>query len=80
MPLSCRFYANQFPDVEDTVMVNVRQIAEMGAYVSLLEYNNKGFFVFFLRERFNAKIVSRRPKQSIAVSFIDDRCLSLMFH
>lgn len=42
MPLSCRFYANQFPDVEDTVMVNVRQIAEMGAYVSLLEYNNKG--------------------------------------
>uniref|UniRef100_A0A0M3HNB7 Eukaryotic translation initiation factor 2 subunit 1 n=1 Tax=Ascaris lumbricoides TaxID=6252 RepID=A0A0M3HNB7_ASCLU len=41
MPLSCRFYANQFPDVEDTVMVNVRQIAEMGAYVSLLEYNNK---------------------------------------
>ncbi|VDD90939.1 unnamed protein product [Enterobius vermicularis] len=41
MPLGCRFYANQFPDVEDTVMVNVRQIAEMGAYVSLLEYNNK---------------------------------------
>ncbi|VDK86030.1 unnamed protein product [Onchocerca ochengi] len=40
MPLSCRFYANQFPDVEDTVMVNIRQIAEMGAYVSLLEYNN----------------------------------------
>lgn len=25
-------------------MVNVRQIAEMGAYVSLLEYNNKGTF------------------------------------
>lgn len=41
MPLSCRFYANQFPDVEDTVMVNIRRIAEMGAYVSLLEYNNK---------------------------------------
>lgn len=44
MPLSCRFYANQFPDVEDTVMVNIRQIAEMGAYVSLLEYNNIGMF------------------------------------
>lgn len=45
MPLSCRFYANQFPDVEDTVMVNIRQIAEMGAYVSLLEYNNIGIFL-----------------------------------
>ncbi|TKR93419.1 hypothetical protein L596_007880 [Steinernema carpocapsae] len=41
MPLSCRFYHNKFPEVEDTVMVNVKQIAEMGAYVNLLEYNNK---------------------------------------
>lgn len=42
MVLTCRFYANQFPDVEDTVMVNVRQIADMGAYVQLMEYGNKG--------------------------------------
>lgn len=40
MVLSCRFYANRFPEVEDVVMVNVRSIAEMGAYVHLLEYNN----------------------------------------
>uniref|UniRef100_A0A915HHD8 Eukaryotic translation initiation factor 2 subunit 1 n=1 Tax=Romanomermis culicivorax TaxID=13658 RepID=A0A915HHD8_ROMCU len=40
MPLSCRFYAQKYPEIEDTVMVNVRSIAEMGAYVSLLEYNN----------------------------------------
>jgi translation initiation factor 2 subunit 1 len=26
--------------IEDVVMVNVRAIAEMGAYVHLLEYNN----------------------------------------
>ena len=26
--------------MEDVVMVNVKSIAEMGAYVSLLEYNN----------------------------------------
>ena len=39
MPLSCRFYSQKFPEVEDVVMVNVRSIAEMGAYVSLLEYN-----------------------------------------
>ncbi|XP_076315786.1 eukaryotic translation initiation factor 2 subunit 1-like [Tachypleus tridentatus] len=40
MPLSCRFYSQQYPEVEDVVMVNVRSIAEMGAYVHLLEYNN----------------------------------------
>lgn len=38
--LSCRFYKNKFPEVEDVVMVNVRSIAEMGAYVDLSEYNN----------------------------------------
>jgi hypothetical protein len=38
--LSCRFYKNRFPTVEDVVMVNVRSIAEMGAYVDLSEYNN----------------------------------------
>ncbi|KAL3286917.1 hypothetical protein HHI36_001402 [Cryptolaemus montrouzieri] len=40
MPLSCRFYEEKYPEVEDVVMVNVRAIAEMGAYVHLLEYNN----------------------------------------
>ena len=40
MPLSCRFYEHRFPEIEDVVMVNVRSIAEMGAYVHLLEYNN----------------------------------------
>ena len=36
----CRFYENKYPEVDDLVMVNVRQIAEMGAYVNLMEYNN----------------------------------------
>ena len=40
MPLSCRFYEHKYPEVDDVVMVNVRNIAEMGAYVNLLEYNN----------------------------------------
>lgn len=35
---SCRFYENQYPEVEEVVIVNVKNIAEMGAYVSLLEY------------------------------------------
>jgi len=38
--LQCRFYEDQYPEIESLVMVNVRHIAEMGAYVSLLEYNN----------------------------------------
>jgi len=37
---NCRMYENQFPEVDDLVMVNVKSIAEMGAYVSLLEYND----------------------------------------
>uniref|UniRef100_A0A7E4UZI5 Eukaryotic translation initiation factor 2 subunit 1 n=1 Tax=Panagrellus redivivus TaxID=6233 RepID=A0A7E4UZI5_PANRE len=41
MALSCRFYYNHLPDLEDTVMVKVTKIAEMGAYVTLSEYNNK---------------------------------------
>ena len=39
-PLSCRMYEQKFPEVDELVMVKVKQIAEMGAYVSLLEYNN----------------------------------------
>merc|ERR1719149_181693 len=36
--MNCRMYANQFPEIDD--VVQVRSIAEMGAYVCLLEYNN----------------------------------------
>ena len=37
--LQCRFYEQRFPEIDELVMVNVRSIADMGAYVSLLEYN-----------------------------------------
>ena len=37
---NCRFYENQFPGIDELVVVQVRQIAEMGAYVKLLEYDN----------------------------------------
>eukprot|EP00921_Rhytidocystis_pertsovi_P026270 GHVQ01042371.1.p2 GENE.GHVQ01042371.1~~GHVQ01042371.1.p2 ORF type:complete len:351 (+),score=73.77 GHVQ01042371.1:129-1181(+) len=36
----CRFYERQFPETEELVMVKVNRIEEMGAYVSLLEYND----------------------------------------
>ncbi|GAA5913597.1 hypothetical protein JCM8208_003983 [Rhodotorula glutinis] len=35
-----RYYEQRFPEVEDVVMVQVKQIQEMGAYVKLLEYDN----------------------------------------
>lgn len=40
MSINCRFYKNIYPDKDELVMVNVRQIAEIGSYVHLLEYNN----------------------------------------
>jgi len=40
MVLMCRFYEQKYPEMEDVVMVNVRSIEDMGAYVHLLEYNN----------------------------------------
>ncbi|KLO13718.1 eukaryotic translation initiation factor 2 subunit alpha [Schizopora paradoxa] len=35
-----RFYENKYPEVDDLVMVQVKQIQDMGAYVKLLEYDN----------------------------------------
>ncbi|KKZ61168.1 translation initiation factor 2 subunit 1 [[Emmonsia] crescens] len=37
---NCRFYEDKYPEIDSFVMVNVKQIAEMGAYVKLLEYDN----------------------------------------
>jgi hypothetical protein len=31
-----RFYEDKYPEVDDLVMVQVKQIAEMGAYVKLV--------------------------------------------
>lgn len=40
MVSGCRMYVNEFPEVDEVVMVQVKRVAEMGAYVQLLEYNN----------------------------------------
>jgi len=37
---NCRFYENKFPEVDDLVMVEVKSIEQMGAYVALKEYND----------------------------------------
>ena len=38
--IECRMYEAKYPEADDVVMVQVKNIADMGAYVSLLEYNN----------------------------------------
>lgn len=35
-----RFYENKYPEIDQTVMVQVMSIEDMGAYVKLLEYDN----------------------------------------
>jgi len=37
---TCRMYEQKFPNADDLVLVRVINVAEMGAYVSLLEYAN----------------------------------------
>jgi len=37
---NCRMYESKYPEVDDLAIVQVKNVAEMGAYVSLLEYNN----------------------------------------
>ena len=39
MVLTCRYYAQKLPEIEEVVLANVRSIQEMGAYVDLQEYN-----------------------------------------
>ena len=38
----CRFYEREYPDLEETVMVNVKRIAEMGAYVQVRIESERG--------------------------------------
>lgn len=37
---SCRYYRKKYPEVDELVMVTVRRIADMGAYVGLKEYDD----------------------------------------
>ena len=56
--LNSRFYENKFPEIESVVMlVNVRNIADMGAYVSLVECNNIDGMIL-LSELFQRRIRS----------------------
>lgn len=36
-----RYYEQKYPEVDELVMVQVRQIAEMGAYVKLVRFSSQ---------------------------------------
>ncbi|KAM3313875.1 hypothetical protein ACQJBY_033025 [Aegilops geniculata] len=57
--LECRMYEPRFPEVDAAVMIQVKHIADMGAYVSLLEYNNVEGMILFSE-------LSRRRIRSIS--------------
>uniref|UniRef100_M8CIY9 Eukaryotic translation initiation factor 2 subunit alpha n=1 Tax=Aegilops tauschii TaxID=37682 RepID=M8CIY9_AEGTA len=57
--LECPMYEPRFPEVDAAVMIQVKHIADMGAYVSLLEYNNVEGMILFSE-------LSRRRIRSIS--------------
>ncbi|XP_010264557.1 PREDICTED: eukaryotic translation initiation factor 2 subunit alpha homolog [Nelumbo nucifera] len=57
--LDCRMYEAKYPEVDMAVMIQVKNIADMGAYVSLLEYNNiEGMILFSELSRRRIRSVS----------------------
>ncbi|GMR52698.1 hypothetical protein PMAYCL1PPCAC_22893, partial [Pristionchus mayeri] len=66
MVLQCRFYASPLPDVEDIVMVNFKKIANMGAYVQLLEYGNKGYIDLSKRRVYTADLLQYQERYAKA--------------
>lgn len=66
-----------YPKLEDVVMVTVRSIAEMGTYVSLLEYNNiEGMIMLseLTRRRIRSinKLVRIGRNECVAVIRVDE--------
>lgn len=59
MSLNCRFYENELPRLDDTVMVKVTKIDDMGVHVKLLEYNNLDGYV-------SVSALSRRRIRSLS--------------
>ncbi|CAA7023506.1 unnamed protein product [Microthlaspi erraticum] len=61
--LECRMYEAKYPEVDMAVMIQVKNIADIGVYVSLLEYNNiEGIIPFSELSRRRIKSVSSLVK------------------
>jgi len=63
-PLKCRMYQSDYPATGDLVIVEVKKIAEMGAYCNLLEYNNlEGMLLMSELQRRRIRSVKRVIKE-----------------
>ena len=61
--LECQLYKAKYPEVDMAVMIQVKNIAHMGAYVSLLKYNNiEGMILFFELSRRRIRSISNLIK------------------
>ena len=66
---NCRFYEAAFPELEECVMVNVKRIAEMGAYVQVsgrttlprVCSGSLGCALWRLRLQGSARVEGRKP-------------------
>jgi translation initiation factor 2 subunit 1 len=82
--LNCRYYLQRFPSVNDLVMVEVLRMEQVGAYVSLLEYNGmEGLIMLSDLTRKRIKSISQLTrtgrKEVVAVIRVDESksCLDL---
>ena len=67
----CRMYESKYPDVDDVVMVQVKSIAEMGAYVSLLEYNGiEGMILLSELSRRRIRSITKLIKVRVLLRFL----------
>ena len=73
---SCRFYLEKYPKVGDYVMVYIKKIQDVGAYVTLLEYDNiEGIipFVEFTNKRLRSpsKVIRIGREEAMVVIRVD---------
>lgn len=68
-------YEAKYPEVDDVVMVQVKSIAEMGAYVALLEYNGiEGMILLSELSRRRIRSITKLIKVSCNCAAATLRC------
>ena len=53
-----RFYKNEYPNMDEVVLVKIKAVTDVGYYVSLLEYDNMEGFILtsqMSRNRYRSK-------------------------
>ena len=72
-----RMYEQKFPEVDDVVMVQVKSIAESGAYVSLLEYNGiEGMILLSELSRRRIRSITKLIKVSLLKLWLSGRLIA----